>query len=338
MHIKRVDPAANPRDLAAILPAIRAAHLGFVPGEPAPCGQRVRLWTGEQYQRASVNFAAFADPGDAADRQEDAADGEAIGVTMGGHSTVDPDLFGTWSFISPEVRGPRVAAALLDEVRAYCLDLGIKRLMINTAAYADAERYAPQRGTTPSLVGIRMGLDLTAVDRAAFAGFAAPSAANGEYRLVHWLDGCPDELAAAYCVARAAMNDAPRVEGDDEPAYDLERLRGGEAAWMRQGVRVLTTAAVSPDGAIGGFSMTALYPEQPEFAEIHDTGVAREHRGRGLGIRIKAAATLRLLRDHPQAECLFTFNAENNAHMISVNRRLGYRGAVKWETYVHELA
>ena len=27
MHIQRVDPAANPRDLAAILPAIRAAHL-----------------------------------------------------------------------------------------------------------------------------------------------------------------------------------------------------------------------------------------------------------------------------------------------------------------------
>ena len=327
MHIERVDPAANPRDLAAILPVIRAAHLDFVPGEPVPCGQRVRLWTGEQYQRTCVNFAAFADSG-----------GEAIGVTMGGHSAENPDLFGTWSFISPEVKGAEVAAALLDQVSAYCRELGIKRLMINTAANADAERYAPQRGAAPSFVGIRMGLDLAAVDPEGFAGLAAPSAANGEYRLVHWVDACPDELAAAYCVAREAMNDAPRVEGEEKPVHDLERLRGGEAAWMRQGVRVMTTAAVAADGAIAGFNMIALYPEQPEFAEIHDTGVAREHRGHGLGVRIKAAATLRLLRDHPGAEHLYTFNAQDNAPMIAVNRRLGYRDAAKWETYLHDIA
>jgi GNAT superfamily N-acetyltransferase len=336
MHIERVDPAAKARDLAAILPAIRAAHLDFVPGEPVPCGQRVRFWTGEQYQRTSVSFAAFADPGDAA--VVGVADGEAIGVTMGGHPAENPDLFGTWSFISPEVKGPEIAAALLEQVSAYCRDHGIERLMINTAANADAERYAPQRGTTPSFVGIRMSLDLTAVDREEFAAFATPSATNGEYRLVHWVDACPDELAAAYCVARAAMNDAPRVEGEDKPVHDLERLRGGEAAWMRQGVRVVTTAAVAPDGAIAGFGMIALYPEQPEFAEIHDTGVAREHRGHGLGVRIKAAATLQLLRDHPGAEHLYTFNAQDNAPMIAVNRRLGYRDAATWETYVHDIA
>jgi GNAT superfamily N-acetyltransferase len=332
MHIKRVDPAANPRDLAAVLPAIQAAHLDFVPGEPLLCGQRVRLWTGEQYQRTCVSFAAFADAGDAA-----AADGEAIGVTMGGHAAQNPDLFGTWSFISPQVQGPQTAAALLDRVSAYCREHGIKRLMINTAANADAERYAPQRGTTPSFVGLRMGLDLTAVDRGAFAAFAAPSAANDEYQLVDWVDACPDELAAAYCVARAAMNDAPRVEGEERPVHDLERLRGEEAAWMRPGAHVLTTAAVAPDGAIGGFGMISLYPEQPDFAEIRDTGVAREHRGRGLGVRIKAAATLQLLRDHPGVEHLYTFNAENNAPMIAVNRRLGYREAAKWETYVHDV-
>jgi GNAT superfamily N-acetyltransferase len=335
MHIERVDPAADPQDLAAILPAIQAAHLDFVPGEPVPCAQRVRLWTGEQYQRTGVSFAAFADPGDAA--VAGVAEGEAIGVTMGGHATQNPDLFGTWSFISPEVKGPEIVTALLDRVSAYCRDRGIKRLMINTAANADAERYAPQRGTAPSFVGIRMSLDLTAVDREEFAAFAAPSPANGEYRLVHWVDACPDELAASYRVARVAMNDAPRVEGEDKPVHDLERLRGEEAAWMRQGVRVLTTAAIAPDGAIAGFSMIALYSEQPEFAEIQDTGVAREHRGHGLGVRIKAAATLRLLRDHPGTEQLYMSNAQRNAPMIAINRRLGYRDAATWETYLHDI-
>lgn len=76
MHRKQVDPAGDPADLAAVLPVIRAAHAGFVPGEPAPCGQRVRQWTGEQDQRTAVSFAVFAD----------SAATEAVGVTMGGHA------------------------------------------------------------------------------------------------------------------------------------------------------------------------------------------------------------------------------------------------------------
>ncbi|HEX4788883.1 MAG TPA: hypothetical protein VH372_10510, partial [Actinospica sp.] len=61
MHIRRVDPAGDTADLAAVLPVIRAAHAGFVPGEPLPSGQRVRLLAGESYQTTMINFAAFAD-------------------------------------------------------------------------------------------------------------------------------------------------------------------------------------------------------------------------------------------------------------------------------------
>lgn len=328
MYIKQVDPVGNAEDLAAILPVIRAASADFVPGEPPPCGQRVRQWTGPQYQRTCVSFAAFADP----------AQAEAIGVTMGGHPAHNPDLYGGWTFITPEAEGPQIATALMDRLSASCRDHEINRLMINTAVNADAARYAPQRGATPGFVGIRTVLDLATVDRAEFARLAEPGEPNARYRLVHWIDTCPDELAGAYCVARAAMNDAPPVAQNlADPVHDLERLRAEEAAWMQQGVRMLVTAAVDPDGAVGGFGMTALYPEQPEFAEIWDTGVARDHRGRGLGVRLKAAATLRLLRESPAARHVYTFTAKDNAHMISVNRRLGYRDAATWEMYVHEL-
>lgn len=328
MHIKQIDPAGDAGDLAAVLPVIRAAHAGFVPGEPVPCGQRVRQWTGEQDRRVSVSFAAFADP----------AATEAVGVTMGGHSADQPDLFGTWSFITPDADGPGIAEALMGRVSEYCLGHGIRRLMINTAAAADAARYAPQRGTTPSFVGLRSGLDLEGVDRAAFAGFASPSPANGRYTVVHWLDACPGDLAEAYAAAREAMNDAPPEASDlVKPAHDVERLRAAEAAWTRQGVRVLVTAAVDPDGAVGGFTMVALYPEQPEFAEVWDTGVARGHRGHGLGVRLKAAATLRLLQDYPAVRGLYTFTARENERMVAVNRRLGYRDLAAWEMYVYEL-
>ncbi|HEX4789250.1 MAG TPA: GNAT family N-acetyltransferase, partial [Actinospica sp.] len=266
------------------------------------------------------------------------ADAEAVGVMMGSHPAQAAELLGAWSFIAPDVSGPEVSAALMETFFAYCRERRIGRMVVNTAVNADAARYAPQRGSRPNLVGIRTELDLTRVDRAEFESLSEPSAANDRYRIVYWVDTCPDELAEAYCVARAAMNDAPAVaENVTKPVHGIERMRGEEESSIRYGVRRLVTAAVAPDGAIGGFSTTIVFPEQPEFAEIWDTGVARGHRGRGLGVRLKAAATLWLLREHPAARQLYTFTAKGNARMRAVNERLGYRPAATWEIYEHEV-
>jgi len=334
MYFKEIDPAGDPRDLAAVLPVIRAAAAGFVPGEVPPCGQQVRQWAGRQFRTTKVSIAAFAEPG-----EDGPADGAAVGVLIGNHSDHNPDLLGGWTFISPDAVGPRIAGGLMDSAADYCRERGIKRLLINTALNADAGRYGPQRGSTPSFVGDRWLLDLTALDRTGLEALSSPSPANAAYRIVHWVDSCPDELATAYCVARAAMNDAPPVADDlANPVYDSERMRAEEASTIECGIRLQVTAAIGADGAIGGFSMTAVYPEQPELTEIWDTGVARDHRGRGLGLRIKAAATLRLLHDHPGARQLCTFTSVENTWMIAVNRRIGYRPVGTWEMYVHELA
>jgi GNAT superfamily N-acetyltransferase len=346
MYIRRVDPADDAADLAAVLPVIRAAHAEFVPREPLPSGQRMRVLTGKTYQTTTVNFAAFAgDAGADADAGSEIdadagidAGAEAIGVMMGAHPESAPELLGAWSFIAPDFSGPEVSAALMEAFFAYCRERGIGRMVVNTAVNADAARYAPQRGSEPNFVGIRAGLDLRRVERPELASLSRPSAANDRYRIVHWVDTCPDELAEAYCLARAAMNDAPAVaENVTKPVHDLARMRGEEEASIRYGVRRMVTAALAPDGAIGGFTMTIVFPEQPEFAEIWDTGVAREHRGNGLGLRMKAAATLWLLREHPDARQLYTVTSRDNAPMRAVNERLGYRPAADWEIYEHEV-
>lgn len=328
MHIRAVDPAHDAADLAAVLPVIRAALADFVPGEPLPGAMQLRNWTGLAYRTAKANFAAFPD----------ASVTEAIGVTMGAHPEPDPDLLGAWSFLSPAADGPEIAEALMESLFAYCRGRGIGRMVINTAVNADAARYAPQRAGERTFVGIRAGLDLTAVDRAAFTAFSEPTAANAQYRIVHWIDTCPDELAEAYCVARNAMNDAPAVaENVKHIEHDLERMRGEEESSIRYGARRMVTAALAPDGAIGGFTMTGVYADNPELTEIWDTGVARDHRRRGLGLRLKAAGTLALLREHPEARSLYTATEKDNVPMRAVNTRLGYQDAATWEMFQHKI-
>lgn len=326
MHIRRVDPAGEAADLAAVLPVIRAAHADFVPGEPPPGAMQVRNWTSPAYRTAKVNFAAFPD----------ASATEAIGVTMAAHPEPDPDLLGTWSFLSPDADGPEIAEALMESLFAYCRGRGIGRLVVNTAVNADAARYAPQRSGERTFVGIRTCLDLTAVDRAALTALSEPTAANAQYRIVQWVDTCPEDLAEAYCVARNAMNDAPAVaENVKHIEHDLERMRGEEQSSIRDGVRRRVTAALAPDGTIGGFTMTCVFADNPGFTEIWDTGVARDHRGHGLGVRLKAAGTLSLLREHPAARGLYTVTAQDNAPMRAVNARLGYQDAATWEIFQH---
>lgn len=328
MHIRHVDPAGDAADMAAVLPVVQAAHAAFVPGEPVPGEQRVRVWTGPSYQSTQVTLAVFPD----------AAATEAIGVMMAGGNETNPDFIGASTYVAPDFDGPQVSALLMEAMTGYGREHGVKRLMVNTAVNADAVRYAPQRSPERTFRGVRSGLDLTAVDRAEFASLSAPSAANDAYRIVHWIDSCPEDLAEAYCVAEDAMNDAPAVADDlAHPVHDVERLRAEEASTIAIGVRRLVTAALGPGGAIGGYSMTAVYPREPGFTEIWDTAVARDHRGRGLGLRMKAAATLWLLREHPEARVRYTFNATNNEHMIAVNRKLGYRPAAEWEMFLHDI-
>jgi len=52
--------------------------------------------------------------------------------------------------------------------------------------------------------------------------------------------------------------------------------------------------------------------------------VLREHRGHGLGLRLKAANALRLMDELPEVSSIRTWNAASNAYMLAVNRRLGY--------------
>jgi hypothetical protein len=71
--------------------------------------------------------------------------------------------------------------------------------------------------------------------------------------------------------------------------------------------------------------VVAVDVEQPARAHQHDTSVAAAHRGHRLGLLLKAEMVLWLAAVEPGVETVDTWNAESNAHMISVNEQLGYR-------------
>ncbi len=79
-----------------------------------------------------------------------------------------------------------------------------------------------------------------------------------------------------------------------------------------------------PGGAVVGVSEAEWDNQNPKSAYQMFTALARPWRGRGLARAIKAATLKQIRASHPGVEEMRTFNAESNAAILSINKRLGF--------------
>ncbi|WP_018155017.1 GNAT family N-acetyltransferase [Demetria terragena] len=134
-----------------------------------------------------------------------------------------------------------------------------------------------------------------------------------------WLD----DLAV---LEQRMSTDAP--QGDttqEEEAWDAARV-AGDCQWaVDSGRRILTVVARDlSTGRLVGFTVLHVTAHDPSLAYQQDTLVLREARGYRLGVRLKAAAALELMDACPEVARIPTWNADDNTHMLAVNRDLGY--------------
>lgn len=164
-------------------------------------------------------------------------------------------------------------------------------------------------------------------------------ARNDGYRLVR-IDGCcPDELLPAYRAAAAAMVDAPTDGLDYTPTpADDARLRSRESMWHEMRLTPARCLVVGPDGSGAGMSELFVNGHRPVLAHQGDTGVARDHRGRGLGRWLKAE-NLRWAQElAPGFEVIETWNAQSNPWMLAINVAMGFRPHGLWLGFQGDLA
>jgi GNAT superfamily N-acetyltransferase len=175
-------------------------------------------------------------------------------------------------------------------------------------------------------------LRLAQVSRADVAALAAREVEG--YQVLWFAGPIPEDLVAAYARVQDAMNDAPHDDLTIEAAVTSpDRIRQWEAGVARRGWTVWTAVARDvASGELAAFNQVILRTEWPQVVENSDTGVAAAHRGRGLGLLVKATNLLRVL-DLPDAVAVETWNAASNEHMLRVNRRLGFVPERSWESW-----
>ena len=237
------------------------------------------------------------------------------------------DLALVWLSVHPDHRGRGVGAALLAEGETIAAEHGRGTLMGETewaeGGVDGAEAFAAGHGYTIGQTMVRSAMPLPA-DRGQLEALAG---ADDDYTVESFLDHIPEAWLDDRAMLQQRMStDAPLDDlALEEEAWDAERLRESFERALASGRRVVESVARHrPSGRLVAFTTVGVSAGSPDLGYQQDTLVLKEHRGHGLGLRLKAANALRLMEELPAVTSVRTWNAASNTHMLAVNQRLGY--------------
>jgi mycothiol synthase len=224
--------------------------------------------------------------------------------------------------VHPDVRRSGIGTAML---RAVLPELRAQGRRVvegwQVVAGTAGQEWADALGFRPVRTIMRQALVVAEADRS-LCEVEVPAG----YRLRRWAGAAPESVLDSYAGARAAIHDAPLGESDYRwPEWTPARVRAAEAEYRSQGLEQRVVAAIhEATGAVAGFTEVAVHPRRPDWGYQRDTAVPAAHRGRGLGRCVKAHMVRWLLAEHPALEWISTTTGADNAHMIRVNRAVGF--------------
>lgn len=188
-------------------------------------------------------------------------------------------------------------------------------------------------------LALSYGFELGQVERVSRYDFATPSIdpaealaqamahAGPDYEIVAWEGPAGDDMLADLCRLRELMYTDTPSGGLTVPEskWSVERMRASDEERLLSNRMFRTVVRHKPSGAVVGLNELMLDRSNPEaFVDQWDTVVLPEHRGRRLGMAVKAANLIALKEAVPTASSIITWNAEENRHMLAVNEALGF--------------
>ncbi|MBY9001664.1 MAG: GNAT family N-acetyltransferase [Candidatus Heimdallarchaeota archaeon] len=148
---------------------------------------------------------------------------------------------------------------------------------------------------------------------------------NGVY--LQSFENCPEEIIEEYSsLYTELLNLVPWGDLEWKPPDETpEYRRVKEERQTKLGKKWYTLISRENDGRISG--LTEIFHNPNDNYWIHQllTGVKPDFRGRGLGKWLKAEMLLFIKEELPEVILLHTGNAEVNAPMLSINKRIGFK-------------
>ncbi|SES35597.1 GNAT family N-acetyltransferase [Lentzea albida] len=247
-------------------------------------------------------------------------DGAGAGITSAGLlSGMNSRLAVGTITVHPEHRrqgvGTALLEALLPELRARGVDA--------------FEGWGVTKGSAGELWASARGFRLAAsrtLQRLTLTDATADATAPTGYRLEQWIGTTPEHLLASVAATRQSMHDSPGTDSArQEPEWTPQEVRADEAEARAAGVEQRVVVAVEETtGLVVALTDVPIHAGDSTDTFWGSTAVTPAHRGRGLGLAVKAHMVRWLRADRSELERVDTGTDAANTHMIRVNERLGF--------------
>lgn len=201
-------------------------------------------------------------------------------------------------------------------------------------------RFARRHGFVLANTEVRRTLQLP-VPEATLQGWVDEAARHHQgYRLSTYDGAVPAELAPSLVgLFNQLAVDAPTGDIDFEAGRStVATYRARLERVAASGRRLYETVAVK-DGAVVAQSTLVVPPEGVALPHLIQWGtyVHREHRGRRLGLAVKAANLRHVQRRHPDRTLVSTANSPANVPMVAINELMGFRPVEVMAEFVRRL-
>ncbi len=307
VHTRSADPE---RDAAAIV----AAYNAHVPSQ-----QRLTV---EQFLENETHFPPDGQRNVIVALAADGDDDEIIGYSDTWRWPWNAEgYFGVEVMIMPGWLGQGVGARLYDEQRGFWRAIGATQLRANVRDDNPVSlRFAERRGFQIDRHIFDSSLDLATFDERPFVGAIAAAEARGiRFVTLADLGDTEDAQRQLYAVNRAASLDVPGAEQTFMP-FEQWREQVCMASWYRPDGQI--AAIDTATGEMVGMAAVGIFPDR-DLAHHMITGVNRAYRGQGLALALKLLS-LRCAKRYGVARAT-TNNDSQNAPILAINRKLGYR-------------
>jgi len=231
-------------------------------------------------------------------------DGEFAGAGIAGLETMSTTPGAGWALVGvlPERRRQGVGSAIAEELRRHLREIGATRATSFFRWSEEGERWAAARSWERILTGPLIAVDPRTIE-------ASPPPAGTSCLPMSQVDP-----RAVFESTREAALDEPTPVPHDDFRFD-DFLND----WRNPDLDLESSTAVVEDGRVVAFAYLNAVGDR---AQHGFTGTVRDRRGRGLATAAKrrtlcTAAARGVTR-------VTTSNAEENAAMRAINRRLGF--------------
>ncbi|NHJ47397.1 MAG: GNAT family N-acetyltransferase [Asgard group archaeon] len=144
--------------------------------------------------------------------------------------------------------------------------------------------------------------------------------------IIETYDVIPNYILEEYCnLYTLILSQAPRGELEGQTIITPQSYKDQLTRFKKMNVEYCTKISREKSGEISG--IIEIMFKRTNLQTIHQrfTGVKKEYRGKGIGKWLKADLMFHIRDNLPEVLFIDTGNANNNAPMLSINERMGFK-------------